>query len=802
MPEEEKSEESPIKIPEILPVLPLRDIVVFPFMIVPLFVSRDRSIKAVDQSLSENRLIFMISQKNTEQDEPGLDDLYNMGTVGIIMRMLKLPDGRLRILAQGLSRARVEHFDEASKPYLQAKISVINEPTLENPPVEITALVRNVRSALEKAVNLGKNISSEVMVLIVNLDDPGRLADLVASNLELKTEDAQGALDLVDPVARLKKIHELLAKELELLTVQQEINIQAKGEIDRSQREFYLRQQLKAIQQELGEGSEISEEVQQLKEKIANAKMSKEITEECERQLKKLERMHPDSAETSTIRNYLDWMVSLPWSVSTKDNLDLSRAQQILDEDHYGLEKIKERIIEYLAVRKIKGDTKGPILCFVGPPGVGKTSLGRSIARALDRKFVRLSLGGVHDEAEIRGHRRTYVGAMPGRIVQGIHQAGSNNPVFMMDEVDKIGMDYRGDPSSALLEVLDPEQNATFRDNYLNVPFDLSKVLFITTANILDPIQPAFRDRMEVIELSGYTEEEKLAIARKHLLPKQLGEHGLKARQIVFSDSALRAIISQYTREAGLRNLEREIGSVCRKVARKIAEGRKGVCRITAESLRDYLGSPKIHPEELLKRDQVGVATGLAWTPTGGEIMFIEATAMRGKGNLLLTGKLGEVMKESAQAALSYARSKAKDIGIDDQFFQDHDLHIHVPEGAIPKDGPSAGITMATAMISLFTGKPVRKAVAMTGEITLRGNVLPIGGLKEKILAARRAKIRTVIIPQLNRKDLDELPKNLRDAMEIVPVDEVKQVLNLALVQGRPIRTLARNETASSFPRH
>jgi len=802
MPEEEKSEESPIKIPEVLPVLPLRDIVVFPFMIVPLFVSRDRSIKAVDQSLSENRLIFLVSQKDTDQDEPRLDDLYQMGTVAIIMRMLKLPDGRLRILVQGLSRARVEHFDEASKPYLQGKMSVINEPTLDNPPVEITALVRNVRSSLEKAVNLGKNISSEVMVLIVNLDDPGRLADLAASNLELKTEDAQTVLDLVDPVARLKKIHELLTKELELLTVQQEINTQAKGEIDRSQREFYLRQQLKAIQQELGEGSEVSEEVQQLKEKITNAKMSKEVTEECERQLKKLERMHPDSAETSTIRNYLDWMVSLPWSISTKDNLDLRRAQQILDEDHYGLEKIKERIIEYLAVRKIKGDTKGPILCFVGPPGVGKTSLGRSIARALDRKFVRLSLGGVHDEAEIRGHRRTYVGAMPGRIVQGINQAGSNNPVFMMDEVDKIGMDYRGDPSSALLEVLDPEQNATFRDNYLNVPFDLSKVLFITTANLLDPVQPAFRDRMEVIELSGYTEEEKLAIAKKHLLPKQLSEHGLKSKQILFSDSALRTIISQYTREAGLRNLEREIGSVCRKVARKIAEGKKGVCRITAESLREYLGSPKIHPEELLKKDQIGVATGLAWTPTGGEIMFIEATAMRGKGNLLLTGKLGEVMKESAQAALSYARSKAKDMGIDDQFFQDHDLHIHVPEGAIPKDGPSAGITMATAMISLFTGRPVRKGVAMTGEITLRGNVLPIGGLKEKVLAARRAKIRTVVIPMLNQKDLDELPKNLREVMEIVPVDEVKQVLNIALVQGRPVRALARNETASSFPRH
>jgi ATP-dependent Lon protease len=802
MAEEEKTEESPIKIPEILPVLPLRDIVVFPFMIVPLFVSRERSIKAVDQSLSENRLIFLISQKDTEQDEPGLDDLYKMGTVAIIMRMLKLPDGRLRILAQGLSRARVEYFDETSKPYLQAKTSVVNEPILENPPVEITALIRNVRSALEKAVNLGKNISSEVMVLIVNLDDPGRLADLVASNLELKTEDAQTALDLVDPVARLKKIHELLAKELELLTVQQEINIQAKGEIDKSQREFYLRQQLKAIQQELGEGSEVSEEAQQLREKIVNAKMSKEVTEECERQLKKLERMHPDSAETSTIRNYLDWMVTLPWAVSTKDNLDLLRAQRILDEDHYGLEKIKERIVEYLAVRKIKGDTKGPILCFVGPPGVGKTSLGRSIARALDRKFVRLSLGGVHDEAEIRGHRRTYVGAMPGRIIQGISQSGSNNPVFMMDEVDKIGMDYRGDPSSALLEVLDPEQNSTFRDNYLNVPFDLSKVLFITTANLMDPVQPAFRDRMEVIELSGYTEEEKLAIAKKHLLPKQFGEHGLKMKQIIFSDSALRTVISQYTREAGLRNLEREIGTVCRKVARKIAEGRKGTFRISSESLREYLGSPKIHPEELLKKDQVGVATGLAWTPTGGEIMFIEATAMRGKGNLMLTGKLGDVMKESAQAALSYTRSKAKELGIDDQFFQDHDLHIHVPEGAIPKDGPSAGITMAAAMISLFTGRPVRKGVAMTGEITLRGNVLPIGGLKEKILAARRAKIKTVIIPHLNKKDLDELPKNLSQVMEIIPVEEVKQVLNIALVQTRQIRVLSRNDTAPSLSRH
>ncbi len=781
MPEEEKSDDSQLKIPDTLPVLALRDIVVFPFMIVPLFVSRERSIKAVDQSLSENRLILLVSQKEMEQDEPAPKDLYSTGTVSIIMRMLKLPDGRIRILAQGLSRAKVDQYDESSKPYLQAKISVVSEPLIENAPLEITALVRNVRGSLEKAVSLGKNISPEVMVLMANLDDPGRMADLVASNLELKAQDAQLALELVDPVARLRKVHELLTKELELLTVQQEINTQAKGEIDKNQREFFLRQQLKAIQQELGETSELSEEIQQLREKISKANMAKEVTEECERQLKKLERMHPDSAETATIRNYLDWMVTIPWSVSTTDNLDLHRAQQILDEDHFGLEKIKERIIECLAVRKIKGDTKGPILCFVGPPGVGKTSLGKSIARALDRKFARLSLGGVHDEAEIRGHRRTYVGAMPGRIIQSIHQAGSNNPVFMMDEVDKIGMDYRGDPSSALLEVLDPEQNSTFRDNYLGVSFDLSKVMFITTANVLDPIQPAFRDRMEVIELSGYTEEEKLAIARKHLIPKQLSEHGLKPKQIHFNTGALRTIISQYTREAGLRNLEREIGAVCRKVARKIAEGNKGICKINADNIPEYLGTPKIVPEELSKRDQIGVATGLAWTPTGGEIMFIESTAMKGKGSLTLTGKLGDVMKESAQAALSYARSNARDLGINEDFFQDRDIHIHVPEGAIPKDGPSAGITMATSLISMFTSRPVKKGVAMTGEITLRGNVLPIGGLKEKILAARRAGIKRVIIPHLNKKDLQDLPKSVLSSVEILPVEEVKQVLKIAL---------------------
>ena len=781
MAEEEKTEENQVKIPDVLPVLALRDIVVFPFMIVPLFVSRDRSIKAVDQSLSENRLILLVTQKEMDLEEPLAKDLYQMGTVAIIMRMLKLPDGRVRILAQGLSRAKVETFDEETKPYVLAKINVITETTLENPPLEVTALVRTVRSSLEKAVNLGKNISPEVMVLVANLEDPGRLADLVASNLELKAPDAQMALDLVDSLARLRKIYEFLTKEIELLTVQQEINTQAKGEIDKSQREFFLRQQLKAIQQELGESSEFSEEIQQLREKITKANMSKEVTEECERQIKKLERMHPDSAETATVRNYLDWMVTLPWSVLTNDNLDLKRARQILDEDHTGLQKVKERILEYLAVRKIKGDIKGPILCFVGPPGVGKTSLGKSVARTLERKFVRLSLGGVHDEAEIRGHRRTYVGAMPGRIVQGIHQAGSRNPVFMMDEVDKIGMDYRGDPSSALLEVLDPEQNSTFRDNYLGVPFDLSKVLFILTANLLDTIQPAFRDRMEVIELSGYTEEEKLAIAKKHLIPKQLNENGLTLKKVVFKDNAIQTIISQYTREAGLRNLEREIGSVCRKVAMRLAEGKDKLYRINKENVHEFLGSPKILLDALSKKDQVGVATGLAWTPTGGEIMFIETTAMRGRGNLMLTGKLGDVMKESAQAALSYAKSNAKDLGIQEDYFQDRDIHIHVPEGAIPKDGPSAGIALATSMISLFTGRPVHRDVAMTGEITLRGNVLPIGGLKEKILAARRAKIKKVIIPHLNLKDLDELTSDVRSSLQIIPVEDVTQVLKLAI---------------------
>ncbi len=769
-----------LKIPKQLPVLPLRDLVVYPFIIVPLSVSRERSLRAVDLALTENRMILLLTQKDSAVEEPSETDLYPIGTVAVIMRMLKLPDGRIRVLVQGVSRAKVEEF-QTGLPYLRARITRIVEPAVSGASLEQEAMLRSVKKALEKSTSLGKSISSEVMVIASNLEDPGRLADLTASNLELRVEDAQMILRIVEPLQRLRKVNELLGKEIELLTMQQEINTHAREEIDKSQREYFLRQQLKAIQSELGEGNELAEEVEQYREKATKAGMPKAVLDEVERQIAKLERMHPDSAETATVRNYLDWMVALPWSSQTKDNLDLVKAQAILDEDHYGLEPIKERILEYLSVRKLKKKMKGPILCFVGPPGVGKTSLGRSIARSLGRKFVRISLGGVRDEAEIRGHRRTYVGAMPGKIIQGLFQAGSANPVFMMDEVDKIGADYRGDPSSALLEVLDPEQNGSFRDHYLNAPYDLSNVMFITTANLLDPIHPAFRDRMEVIHLAGYTEEEKLQIARRHLIPKQIEEHGLRLEQILFGDQALRAMISGYTREAGLRNLEREIAKVCRKVARSVAEGKTSQTRVSVTALPQYLGVTKVTPEEALKVNQVGVATGLAWTASGGDILFVEATTMPGKGKLILTGHLGNVMRESAQAALSYSRSRAREFGIPDDYFATHDVHVHVPEGAIPKDGPSAGITMATAMLSAFIDQPINRAVAMTGEITLRGNVLPIGGLKEKILAARRAKIPAVIVPEGNRKHLEEVPRQVRKGLDLHFVSDVKEVFELAL---------------------
>ncbi len=749
--------EQQLQIPSELPLLPLRDIVIYPFMIVPLFVSRERSIRAVDEALGEHRMILLVCQKDLDKEEPVQSDLYGVGTVAVIMRMLKLPDGRIRILVQGISRAKVEEVNSGGE-FLRARLQVVEEVLAPERSLEVEALVRNVRGSMEKAANLGKNISPEVMAIITNLDDAGRLADLSASNLELKVEDAQSVLEIADTAARVRRVNELLNKEIEVLTVQQEINTQARADIDRSQREFYLRQQMKAIQTELGEGNELGEDVQQFREKIEAAKMPKPAEEEALRQLKKLERMHPDAAETATLRNWMEIMTDLPWSKASKDNLDLHKAERILDEDHYGLE---------------------------------------SVARALGRKFIRLSLGGVHDEAEIRGHRRTYVGAMTGRIIQAISQAGTNNPLIMLDEIDKVGADFRGDPSSALLEVLDPEQNNSFRDNYLGVTFDLSNVIFMTTANILDTVQSALRDRMEVIRLAGYTEEEKLEIARRHLLPKQMEENGIASRDVNISATALTAIIQRYTQEAGLRQLEREIGSICRKVARRIGEGQKGAVRVSLKNLHEFLGAPKIIPEEVLKKDQIGVATGLAWTAVGGDILFVEALRMKGKGNLVLTGQLGEVMRESAQAAYSYAKSRAKELEIDPEDFNNYDLHIHIPEGAIPKDGPSAGITLATAMVSTLAQRPVRKDVAMTGEITLRGNVLPVGGVKEKVLAARRARVTKIILPAQNRRDMDEVPKELFKDVRFVFVDNMRQVFREALKEkvtpalgsgARPIR--------------
>jgi ATP-dependent Lon protease len=774
-------QEEAIKIPDVLPVLPLKDTVVFPYIILPLSVGRDKSVLAVDRALAESRVIMLVAQRDAANDNPGEADLFEVGTAAVIMRMLKLPDGRIRILVQGLARARVQHISQM-EPYLQAKIERIEEPRPEARSLEIEALVRSVKESMDRAVSLGKGISAEVMVIAANLEDPGRLADLAASNLELKLSEAQSVLETIDPIERLKKVSDLLAREIQVLNLQQEISSQARGEIDRSQREYFLRQQLKAIQQELGEGEELAEEIANYRRQAEEKQLGEEAREELERQIRRLERSHPESAETQIIRTYLDWLTALPWGNTSEDDLDLVHAQGVLDEDHYDLEKIKERILEYLAVRKLKPDTRGPILCFVGPPGVGKTSLGRSIARSLGRKFVRISLGGVRDEAEIRGHRRTYVGALPGRIVQGIRQAGTSNPVFVLDEIDKIGADFRGDPSSALLEVLDPEQNYSFVDHYLGIPYDLSRVMFIATANMLEPIQPAFLDRMEIIRLTGYTQEEKLRIARLHLIPKQTKENGLTDEQIEFTDDAVREVISGYTREAGLRNLERELAAICRKVAVKVARGETARMVIDPAKVEEFLGARKHFSEELLNRDRVGVATGLAWTAVGGDLLFIEVVAVPGKGLLLLTGQLGDVMKESAQAALSFARAYAATHGIGDDFFAKHDLHVHVPAGSIPKDGPSAGITIGSAILSVLTGKPINRRLAMTGEITLRGDVLPIGGLKEKTLAAKLAGIQQVIVPKLNRRDLADIPATITDGLTFHFVEHMDEVLKLALI--------------------
>lgn len=774
------ADESP-RIPEMLPVLALRDLVVYPYVIQPLSASREKSILAIDAALVESRMILLLSQKQTEVDEPDPSDLYSVGTAAIIMRVLKLPDGRLRALVQGLQRVRVEYFTE-TMPCLRAKIEQINEFEPAAPGIELDATIRNVKQSLEKAVALGKTIPQEVLVIATNLDSPGRLADLVASNLDLKPEQMQDILEIADTFQRLKKIHEFLLREIELLEVQQKITMEARGEMDKSQREYYLRQQLKAIQSELGEGSELVEEIEGFRSKLTKLKVPEEAMNEIDKNIKKLERMHPDSSETAVTRNYLEWMTEMPWGVISEDNLDLAKAQQILEDDHYGLDKIKERLMEYLAVRKLNPDQRGTIICFVGPPGTGKTSLGRSVARALDRKFARISLGGVHDESEVRGHRRTYVGAMPGRIVQALHQAKTMNPVMMLDEIDKIGRDLRGDPSAALLEVLDPEQNHTFRDNYLNVPIDLSQVLFLANANELDPIQPAFRDRMEIIHLHSYTLEEKLGIARRHLLPRQIERNGITSKHATFGNRAISALIQGYTREAGVRQLEREIGSALRKIARKVAEGSltKRI-NITGKNLHELLGPIKFLQDERLKSPKVGVVTGLAWTSTGGDVLFVEALKMPGKGNLLLTGQLGEVMKESAKAALSYIRSRGDDFGIGSNIFKEFDIHIHFPEGAIPKDGPSAGLAMATALLSVLKGIPIKNTIAMTGEIDLRGDALPIGGLKEKALAAMRAGVFEIIIPAANLKDLEEIGQEARELLVFHPVKHVEEVFKLAL---------------------
>ena len=762
-------------IPTELPVLPVRDIVVFNYMILPLFVGRDKSVQAVDAAVNGSRYILVLTQKDEKIDEPGQDDLYRVGTVGMIMRMLKMPDGRLKVLVQGLSRARVTDFI-ASDPYHLAKIEVLPERDPKEITLEQEAMMRAAREQSEKILSLRGMASADIMAVLNSVNEPGRLADLVASNLRMRVEEAQRLLECEDPIERLRLVNDQLVKEAEVAAMQAKIQNMAKEGMDKAQKDFFLREQMKAIRRELGEGGEESDDLDELKEALDKAGMPKEVKKEADKQLKRLVSMHPDSSEAGVIRTYLDWMVDLPWKKLSKDRLDIKEAKRILDEDHFDLEKVKERILEYLSVRKLNPGMKGPILCFVGPPGVGKTSLGRSIARALGRKFVRMSLGGMRDEAEIRGHRRTYIGSMPGRVIQSIKQAGTRNPVIMLDEIDKVGSDFRGDPSSALLEVLDPEQNNTFSDHYLNVPFDLSKVMFICTANMLDTIPPPLLDRMELIRLPGYTEQEKVKIARRFILPRQIAENGLTEDDIALSDQVLARIIRDYTREAGLRNLEREVGAVCRKLARRKAEGEEPPFRVTVGALEKLLGPAKYLDDEREADLPPGVAVGLAWTPVGGAILHIEAATLPGKGGLQLTGKLGEVMKESAQAALTYAKSRAKELGIDPEVFEKNDIHIHVPAGATPKDGPSAGVTLVTALISLLTNTPVCNDVAMTGEITLRGRVLPVGGIKEKILAAMAMGMKRVIIPAQNMKDLHDIPKDLRGRIKVMPVERIDEV--------------------------
>ena len=774
---QEATREMKVPIPEELPILPAKDNVLFPFIMAPVATDRPDIVQVIDAAMEENKLIGIFAQRG-DADKPAGDELYSVGTAALIARMFKMPDGSIHVFLQGLSRIRLQEVVQ-TEPYVRAKVAVIDVTTEKT--TELEALTRNLRSQFKRVVELAPNLAEELGIAAVNIADAGNLADFVAAHVNLKRDEAQDILETLDVTERIKKLTGYINRELEILELGSKIQSQIKGEMDKAQREFYLREQLKAIQKELGETDERTVEINELREKIEQAQLPPEAQKEAERELDRLAKMPPAAAEYTVSRTYLDWLVSLPWARSTEDNLDVNQASAILDEDHYDLDKVKDRILDYLAVRNLKKDMKGPILCFLGPPGTGKTSVGRSIARALGRKFFRMSLGGIRDEAEIRGHRRTYVGALPGRIIQGIRRAESNNPVFMLDEIDKVGMDFRGDPSAALLEVLDPEQNFAFVDHYLDVPFDLSRVLFITTANVIDPVPPALKDRMEVIELPGYTEQEKLHIARRFLVPRQLQENGLAEERLQIADDTLLAVIRDYTREAGVRNLEREIGTICRKVARQVAANADRATTIRPDMLHDYLGPPRFRYELAGEADEIGVATGLAWTPAGGDIIFVEATPVDGKGNLILTGKLGEVMQESARAALTYTRSRAASLGIEDNFQEKKDVHIHVPAGAIPKDGPSAGITMTVALISALARRPVSKEVGMTGEITLRGKVLPVGGIRDKVLAAHRAGIKKVILPRENGRDLEEVPQEVKQGLDFVLVDSIDDALEVVL---------------------
>jgi ATP-dependent Lon protease len=774
--------EGPVEVPEYISILPLRNSVLFPGSIIPIDVGRKKSVKLVEEAISKERpVIGIVTQRDAKTEDPGPSDLYTVGCAARILKVIKLAKDNFSVILQGISRIRMLEI-AGQEPFMTARVQALPDPTGSS--VELDALVLNLKDVAKRVIKLMPELPKEASSLIDSVTEPGQLADLITSNLDVQVDEKQEVLEIFDLKARLRRVLQFLSRQHEVLKVREKINTQVQEEMGRNQREYVLRQQLKAIKEELGEIDEGGGDLDDFREKIAAAKMPPESEKVALKQLDRLKVMQPSSAEYTVTRTYLEWLVELPWAVSTEDKLDIPEARNILNADHYDLEKVKKRILEYLAVRKLKSDKKGPILCLVGPPGVGKTSLGRSIARSLGRKFIRMSLGGVRDEAEIRGHRRTYVGSLPGRVIQGMKKAGSSNPVFMLDEIDKLGHDFRGDPAAALLEVLDPEQNHSFSDHYLEVPFDLSKVMFVATANILDPVPPALRDRLEVLEIPGYTREEKLNISKQFLIKKQLEEHGLTGERVTFEDAAVAEVIDSYTREAGVRNLERELASVVRAVAVLVAEEKaKEKEVITLDRIPEFLGPQKFLPEVAERTSEPGVATGLAWTPVGGDILFIEATRMNGKGNLVLTGQLGDVMKESAQAALSFIRSRARWLGLEDNFLEKADLHLHIPAGAIPKDGPSAGVTMFVSMVSLLTNKPVRNDVAMTGEITLRGLVLPVGGIKEKFLAAHRAGIKRVIMPERNRKDIIDIPEQPKKEMEILFVKRMDEILPLALTE-------------------